>query len=333
MPWLIDAARGMFLPQIGWHLDTPRSAAQSFVSHAHSDHIARHRLSLCTTATARLMQARLRGRKRAEIILEFGAEHRLADGTRIVLHPAGHILGSAQFWSENEHGTLLYTGDFKLRRGGAAETCATPRADTLIMETTFGLPRYVFPPEEEIRAAILDFCRRALNDGAVPVLFAYTLGKTQELLAVLRGSGLPVMLDREARRLTQIYEELGTVFDPHEEIDPARVAGHVVICPPYAGRAVSLRHIERKRTAVVTGWAVDRATIYRSKCDAAFPLSDHAGFDDLLTFVERVQPRRVFTVHGFAAEFAATLRARGIEAWALGRENQLDLNLAGATSD
>jgi Cft2 family RNA processing exonuclease len=272
------------------------------------------------------MQARLRGRKRAEIVLPFGTEHRLDDGTRIALHPAGHILGSAQFHAENEHGSLLYTGDFKLRRGGAAEACATPHADTLIMETTFGLPRYVFPPEAEVRAAILDFCRRALADHAVPVFFAYSLGKTQELLAVLRGSSLPVMLDREARRLTQIYAELGTVFDAHEEIDPERCAGHVVICPPNSGRAVSLRRIARKRTAVVTGWAIDRSTIYRAQCDAAFPLSDHAGFDDLLQFVERVQPRRVFTVHGFAAEFAATLRARGIEAWALGRENQLDFN-------
>jgi Cft2 family RNA processing exonuclease len=328
MPWLIEAANGIFLPQIGWHLDASRAAAQSFVSHAHSDHIARHQLALCTPATARLMFARLRGRKREEIILPFGAEHRLADGTRIVLHPAGHILGSAQFWAESEHGTLLYTGDFKLRPGGAAEPCTTPRADTLIMETTFGLPRYVFPPEAEVHAAIVEFCRRAIADQVVPVLFAYSLGKTQELLAVLRGSGLRVMLDREARRLTQIYEELGVTFDAHEELDPERVAGHVVICPPNSGRAVSLRRIEPKRTAFVTGWALDRSTIYRAKCDAAFPLSDHAGFDDLLRFVERVQPQRVFTVHGFATEFAATLRARGIEAWALGRENQLDFNLA-----
>jgi Cft2 family RNA processing exonuclease len=330
MPWSIESLHGILLPQIGWQLDASRSVARSFVSHAHSDHIARHRLALCTQATARFMYARLRGRKREEIILPFGAEHRLDDSTRVVLHPAGHILGSAQFWAENEHGSVLYTGDFKLRAGGAAEVCATPRADTLIMETTFGLPRYVFPPEEELQWAIVDFCRRAIDDRAVPVLFAYTLGKTQALLALLRGSGLPVMLDREARRLTQIYEELGETFDPHDEFDAARADGHVVICPPFSGRSISLRALSRVRTAVITGWAVDRSTVYRSRCDAAFPLSDHAGFDDLLEFVERVQPRRVFTVHGFAAEFAATLRARGIEAWALGRENQLEFRFSRA---
>jgi Cft2 family RNA processing exonuclease len=196
------------------------------------------------------------------------------------------------------------------------------------METTFGLPRYVFPPEAEVRAAIIAFCRHAIAEGAVPVLFAYSLGKTQELLTILRGSGLPVMLDREARRLTLLYEELGAIFDPHAEIDPERTAGHVVICPPQGRRAVSLRRIEPRRTAVVTGWAIDRATKYRAGVDEAFPLSDHAGFDDLLLFVGRVQPKRVYTVHGFAAEFAATLRARGIDARALGRANQLELNLS-----
>jgi len=328
MSWQVEPANGIYLPQIGWQLDGARRAERSFVSHAHSDHIARHQLALCTAATGRLMQARLRGRERDMTVLPFCAEHRLDDGTRVVLHPAGHILGSAQFWAENEHGSLLYTGDFKMRRSGAAEPCATPRADTLIMETTFGRPQYVFPPAETVRAAIIDFCLRALADGIVPVLFAYSLGKTQELLALLRGSNLPVMLEREARRLTHIYEEFGVEFDPHVELDPDHATGHVVICPPHNGRSVSLRAIPQRRTAVVTGWALDQATVYRSRCDAAFPLSDHAGYDDLLLFVELVQPRRVLTVHGFAEDFASTLRARGIEAWALGRENQLDLPLA-----
>ena len=83
------------------------------------------------------------------------------------------------------------------------------------------------------------------------------------------------------------------------------------------------------RTAVVTGWAVDSGTIYRSRCDAAFPLSDHADFNDLLRFVELVQPKRVLTLHGYAREFAQTLRARGLDALALGHGNQLEFSLSG----
>ena len=78
---------------------------------------------------------------------------------------------------------------------------------------------------------------------------------------------------------------------------------------------------------MATGWALDPGAIYRNGCDAAFPLSDHADFPDLLALVDRVQPKVVYTLHGFAKEFAATLRARGIEAWAIGQQNQMDLKL------
>ena len=88
-----------------------------------------------------------------------------------------------------------------------------------------------------------------------------------------------------------------------------------------------LRKLGRVRTAVLTGWAVDPNCRFRYQTDAAFPLSDHADFTDLVEFVKRVAPKRIFTLHGFAADFAATLRARGVEAWALGADNQLEMRL------
>ena len=78
---------------------------------------------------------------------------------------------------------------------------------------------------------------------------------------------------------------------------------------------------------MISGWAVDPNAIYRYQVDAAFPLSDHADYTDLLRYVELVQPKRVLTLHGFAAEFARDLRDRGVEAWALSEENQLELTL------
>lgn len=326
MSWQVASTNGIFLPQIGWHLDGRRRTDFSFVSHAHADHMARHRTVLCTPPTAQLMQKRLGG-KRREIILEWGQPHVLADGTRVELHPAGHILGSAQFWAENESGRILYTGDFKLRAGFSSEGCATPRADVLIMETTFGRPRYVFPPADEVMAAITNFCREALAAGAAPILFGYSLGKAQEILRGLTGAGFEIMLHERVRRMTAVYESFGVVFPHYRALDPAAAAGCVLICPPQAGRARWLQQLEPHRTAMITGWAADRGARFRCQCDAVFPLSDHAGFDDLLAFVARVQPQLVYTVHGFAVEFARTLRARGMEAWALGRENQLELGL------
>jgi Cft2 family RNA processing exonuclease len=275
------------------------------------------------------MRARLASR-RIEHVLPFGQTEPLTADTTVTLHPAGHIFGSAQCLLAHERrGTLLYTGDFKLRPGRSAEPCATPRADVLIMETTFGLPRYVFPPTEQVLAAIADFCRQAIADGATPILFGYSLGKSQELLQGLASAQLPVMLHPQTFKLTRIYEELGQRFPPYREFDAGGLAGHVLICPPQSGRSAVLQAIPACRTAAITGWALDAGAVYRYQCDAVFPLSDHADFPDLLAFVDRVQPRLVLTLHGFAREFASTLRARGLEAWALGVDNQLDLNLSG----
>ena len=326
MSWEVSYKKGVWLPQLGWWLDCQHGTPRSFVSHAHSDHIARHRESLCTPATARLMHERLGGRRQVTT-LRYGEKHALAFGCEVALHPAGHILGSAQFHAATEHGTLLYTGDFKLRPGLAAERCATPRADVLIMETTFGLPRYVFPPETEVIAQLVAFCRQAVADGATPALLCYSLGKSQEVLCALAAAGLPAMLHAETLRLTRIYEKLGVSFPPFREFDAREVAGHVVVCPPHSVGLLS--RVPAVRTAVVTGWALDPGAIYRNRCTAAFPLSDHADFPSLLRFVELVQPKRVLTLHGFAREFAATLRARGVDALALGHANQLDLSLSG----
>ncbi len=327
MAWDAHYRKGVWLPQIGWWLDAQARTPRSFVSHAHADHMARHPEVLCTAATARLMQARLPGR-RAETVLPFGRAHALDFTTTATLHPAGHMLGSSQIQLDHaEHGSLLYTGDFKLRPSHAAEPCATPRADVLVMETTFGLPRYVFPPEAETIARIITFCQETLAAGATPVLLCYSLGKSQEVLRALAPAQLPVMLHAETLRLTQVCQRLGMTFPASREFDAQALAGHVVLCPPFANGL--LNRIPSRRTAALTGWALDPGALYRLRCDAAFPLSDHAGFDDLLTFVERVQPRRILTLHGFAREFAQTLRTRGWDAIAIGQGNQLEFKLSG----
>jgi DNA ligase-1 len=328
MAWDVQFLTGsLYLPQLDWWLDAHHPAPRSFVSHAHFDHLAPHREVLCSTGTARLMRARLPG-ERVEHILPFEHTEQLTADTTVTLYPAGHIYGSAQsLLTHPEHGRLLYTGDFKLRPGLSAEKCATPRADVLIMETTYGLPHYVLPPTAAVLAAIVAFCREAIADGATPVLFGYSLGKSQEILSSLAGAQLPVMLHPQTLRLTRVYEELGLTFPPYREFSAAEVAGHVVICPPQSRTSAFLKKIPARRTAAITGWALDPGAVHRYQCDAAFPLSDHADYADLLRFVELVQPTRVLTLHGFAREFAATLRERGLDAWALTHPNQLELSL------
>lgn len=328
MPWDVKFDRGVWLPQVGWRLDAHFPSDRSFVSHAHFDHLALHREILCSEGTARLMRARMPG-TRLEHVLPFGHEEALTAGCTVTLVPAGHIFGSAQsLLRHEEHGSLLYTGDFKLRPGLSAEPCETPQADVVIMETTFGRPQYVFPPTGDVLASIADFCRETLAEGETPILFGYSLGKSQELLSSLADARLPVMLHPQTWRLTKVYEELGIGFPAYREFSATEIEGHVVICPPQAAGSTFLKRIPARKTAIVTGWAMDPSAVYRYQCDVAFPLSDHADFPDLLRFVERVKPRKVLTLHGFSTEFAEVLRQGGIEAWALDQANQLELGVA-----
>jgi len=316
---------GLFLPEQDLWLDPWDAKPFAFVSHAHSDHIAAHTEIIVSQRTARLMQARLPG-KRHEHVVPFGRRTTI-HGLDIMLLPAGHIFGSAQFFLETETGSLLYTGDFKLRRGQSAEAAEWTHAETLIMETTYGLPRYRLPPTQQVIEKIVAFCRDALEDDAVPVLLGYSLGKAQEILCALSGAGLTPMLHGSVYQMTRIYEEFGQSFCKYERYKANEVAGKVLICPPSANRSRMLEKIAEKRVAMISGWALDPNAIYRYQVDAAFPLSDHADYTDLLRYVELVQPKRVLTLHGFAAEFARDLRDRGLEAWALSEQNQLELTL------
>jgi len=316
---------GVYLPAHDLWLDPWEPKRFAFVSHAHSDHIAPHKEMILSEQTARLMQARMPG-TRIEHVLPFGESRRVRD-VDLMLLPAGHIFGSAQLFLAQKNETLLYTGDFKLRRGKSAEAAEWREADTLIMETTFGLPRYQFPPTEKVIEQIVAFCRDVIDDGAVPVLLGYSLGKAQEILCSLDGAGLTPMLHGAVFQMTRIYEQFGQSFCKYVRYNKNDVAGKVLICPPSASHSPMIDNLPRKHVAMISGWAVEPNAIYRYQVDAAFPLSDHADYNDLIRYVDLEKPNRVLTLHGFAAEFARDLRERGIDAWALSEENQMEFKL------
>jgi DNA ligase-1 len=321
---------GLFLPRLGLWMDPHRPKPGAvFVSHAHSDHTARHREVITSQPTARLMRLRLGGERR-EHVLPYGEAREFRSGEvpfRLTLLPAGHILGSALALIEAGNESLLYTGDFKLRRGLAAEPCELRRADVLVMETTFGRPRYVFPPEDAVWRALAQFCQTALDDGVTPVLLAYSLGKSQEVLCGLAHEGFEFALHEQTYRLSRLYQEMGVRLAAYEKFDRQSVAGRVVVWPPGARRSQVLAELGEVRCAIVSGWALDSSCCYRFGVDAAFPISDHADFPDLLEAVKQVAPRKVWTLHGYAAEFADTLRREGCDALALSEPDQLTLAL------
>ena len=325
---------GVHLPELGLWLDARRAQLgpeRVFVSHAHSDHIAAHRESILSGPTAQFLRARI-GRPGIEHSLPYGQPREFQfdrQPFQITLLPAGHILGSAMGWVEARGTTVLYTGDFKLSPSWSSEPCEPRHADVLIMETTFGRPAYRFPARDEVLSSVIRFCREVLGQGEIPVLLAYSLGKSQEVLLGLKEAGLPIMVHGQIHKLTEIYRELGHQFPEYHPYDPAQILGKVLLCPPNAIPSAQLQQAGTVRTAAITGWAMDSSYRFRARTDAAFPISDHADFGELIELVRRVAPKKVYTLHGFAADFAMTLRDLGFDAEAFGELEQLTLPLHG----
>ena len=319
------------MPRLGLWLDAhePQRAETVFVSHAHSDHTGLHREVVLSPVTSQLMRARISG-EWLEHVVPLGNSVKLEGKElpyRITLLGAGHIFGSAMAHIKAGEETLLYTGDFKLRPGLSAERCDPRPADVLVMETTYGRAHYVFPPAAEVMKGIVRFCREALDNEETPVLLGYSLGKSQEILCGLGDAGLPIVLHGAIHRLTKIYEQFGKCFPPYEKYEAEKARGKVLLCPPSVANSAMLRGLGRTRVAVLTGWAMDPNCRFRYQAHAAFPLSDHADFNDLIEFVKVVGPKKVYTLHGFASEFAHTLRGLGYDAQPLSEEDQLSLPL------
>jgi DNA ligase-1 len=320
--------RGIHLPELDFWMDPWDAKEFAFISHAHADHFARHGQALCSTLTAKLLRARFNMAEARLEGVDFG-QMIDRDGFRLRMLPAGHIAGSAMLHvtRKKDSATLLYTGDFKARAGRTTEPVNFLQADTLIMETTFGLPNLVFPSAMEVDAAVLRFVQDTLADGDTPVLFGYSLGKAQEALALLAENGIPALSHPKVAEMTEVCRAAGIWLPEPRVFEGFALEGHVVVAPPNAVSAKLLRGLKSKRTAMLTGWALQPGSIYRYRVDQVIPMSDHADHAGLHECVTRVRPKRVLTVHGYAKEFAAELRVKGIDAWCAMGGDQLELSL------
>ena len=309
---------GLKLTTADLAIDFRRRQPRAFISHAHTDHMARHEYALCTPETAALYQFRLGPRRTLEMPyrepIEWG-------GVRLTTYPAGHCLGSAMLLAEDRGESLLYTGDFKLGRSATAEEAELPHADVLVIESTYGHPDYRLPPREEVLGQLFALVRQTLADGATPVILAYTLGKAQEVTRLLTDQQIPVLQHEKIYAVSRIYRACGVALGRYELFDGRPRPGWAVVVPP--GRP-PLENLGRQVRFAVTGWAMDQGARYRFRVDHAIPLSDHAGYDELFEAVERVNPRVVYCTHG-PETFVDRLREAGHDAHPLGRPSQMRL--------
>ncbi|BCM91990.1 hypothetical protein IAD21_03869 [Abditibacteriota bacterium] len=300
---------GIFVPQYDLWLDSHHSRPVAFVTHAHADHMKKHGHVYASPATAAMMRARGALRTRFHT-LDWG-ERVAWNGAHVSLYPAGHVLGSSQILVEGRDGErLLYSGDFKLRESRSSETIEVPQADVVVMETTFGRPRYEFPSLENVMEDIRSWCRDAVAQKRTPVLFCYSLGKGQEVLAGLHDCGFPVAVHTAHAKICAVYARHGVSFAPFETFQEGQRLGGVLLCSKQCMRSKWWYELERTHSlqcADVSGWALDGGS-------RGFALSDHAGYSDLMEYVRLSGAKKVWTTHGFDAEFAADLRALGLEA-------------------
>ena len=305
--------RGVYVPDLDLWLDSTRKRETSVISHAHSDHTGRHLRPVVTPNTLLLLRDYLKNVD--PIVLPYG-EPLDTPSHSITLYPAGHCLGSAQALvvSKATGHRLLYTGDIKTRPSPTNEPLEPVQADTLVIESTYGHPDYVFPPQEQTLATASQVVRAWLSRGERPVALGWRLGKAQELLHHLLSDGFEVVAEPRIYEAVEAYREAGTEF-------PGRVSafdghwpdGTVALFPP--GRSSqSLKEYRYQRTIEMTGWAVSETRHHwRRPADASLPFSDHADYNDLLAYVEAVKPERVYTVYGFS-DLAAKLRTMGYPA-------------------
>jgi putative mRNA 3-end processing factor len=348
MQRLLDAAGEFRIEGTPWYLDARLPRARAIVSHAHSDHLGRHGRVVATPVTCALLQHRLAEPGEApgdapsmesatespltgavgaavqaitsELIpLSYGNVYH--DGEiSIELFPAGHVLGSAMPRVTTPAGRLLYTGDFRLKEDAATVPACRPPADgadVVLMECTYGLERYRFPRRSDIIGQLCDTLAAAQAEGQQAVCLCYSLGKAQEIARVLIQNGFAVTMHGAAFAITQIYRDQGVEVGAVRRYQAGEIEGTVLIAPPHIRNSRMITNIKNAHISVITGWAIDPSCKYRYQAHAAFPISDHADFDELNTFVDLLRERgtkQFLLTHGFVREFCSHLRSRGIAA-------------------
>jgi putative mRNA 3-end processing factor len=233
----------------------------------------------------------------------------------------GHILGSRGLLIGGDQ--VFYTGDISTRERAFMKPARLPHAKTLIIESTFGKPEYVFPALSEVTHRTNKVISEMYNRGIPVILMGYSLGKAQ-LLTKMFGDWDPVYLHDSVAKMNSVYSELGVDLKAamsHSEAESlgllSRNRPWLMIAPLSSARSTFVKEMKDKYGAVTigfTGWATGNRYKYMMGLDYVMPMSDHCDYSELVAAVKQCRPEKVYTFHGFASEFARTLRGMGYDA-------------------
>ena len=329
--WLYPTPRGLFCEPGGFYLDPPAAVDRAVVTHGHSDHARPgHAHVLATSETLAVMRLRLgSGAGGLQQVAVLGERMRIGD-VDVTLHPAGHILGSAQVLMEYRGQRAIVSGDYKRRRDPTAASFELIRCDLFVTEATFGLPVFRHEPDAReigrLLASVRDFPERSHLVGA------YGLGKAQRLIALLRAAGWDrtIYLHGAVAAMCDLYRDLGIELGPLALVgDKPReqLAGEIVIAPPSALADRWSRRLADPVTAFASGWMRVKARARQRGVELPLVISDHVDWPELMTTIEETGAEEIWVTHGREEAVVRAVEMMGRRARALallGREDEAE---------
>jgi len=315
---VVARPEGLYCPPGDFYIDPWRAVERAVITHAHSDHARvghAHYLAHVDSAGT------LRNRLGADITLQtlpYGqvVEHH---GVRVSLHPAGHVLGSAQVRLEHGGRVWVASGDYKTEADGTCPPFEPVRCDVFITESTFGLPIYRWPTQAALCAEIDVWWRTNAAQGRASVLYCYAFGKAQRILHGVDAGIGPIVVHGAVEPLNAVYRAAGVALPPtlrvsDPQVDAALLQRALVLAPPSAQGTPWLKRFGHFADAFASGWMQLRGTRRRRGVDRGFVMSDHADWPGLLSAIAGTGAERVRVTHGSVAVLVRWLNEHGLDA-------------------
>ena len=319
---VVARKEGLYCVPGDFYIDPWRPVPRAIITHAHSDHArVGHGHYLAAAPGVGILKSRL-GDINVDP-LPYG-EQVTHNGVTISLHPAGHVLGSAQVRMEYRGEVWVASGDYKVESDGTCAAFEPIRCDTFITESTFGLPIYRWQPQVEIFADINQWWRRNADNGRCSVLFCYSFGKAQRILHGIDENIGPIVCHGAVEPLNRVYRDAGVripdTLSASDIKDKTVFQRALVIAPPSAGGSTWMRRFGDYSDAFASGWMQLRGARRRRAVDRGFVLSDHADWPGLMQAIKASEAQRVIVTHGQIPVMVRWLSQNGWDAGAFETE-------------
>jgi putative mRNA 3-end processing factor len=320
---------GLYCELGDFFIDPWRPVGRAVITHAHADHARIGNVRyLAARPGERILRARL-GIEAAIQTIDFGCKVKL-NSVYVSLHPAGHVLGSAQIRIEYRGQVWVVSGDYKVEPDSTCQPFEPIECDTFITESTFGLPIYRWHPQSQVFDEINCWWQKNKEAGKASLLFGYSLGKAQRLLKGVDPAIGPIYAHGAVYKMTEEYRASGITLPPMTYVaDMARgtkYGGSMILAPPSAMASQWTRQFGPASTAFASGWMRIRGTRRRRSIDRGFVLSDHADWTGLNHVIQATRAERVIVTHGYSAELVRWLRSQGVDAQTMRTEFEGELD-------